>query len=136
MKKIILFFTLATLFSCNSRDNLIGRWQRIGDQLSGMQIDISKVNSIYSATIVRLADNDSLLPFAIGDIKWKNIRLTGENKYDYEDLQKYQEQFGSLFTNKYQDSYLTVSNDTIKTRVFSKGEEIVGTSQIWIRVKK
>lgn len=134
MKNLIGFLSCLFLFSCGRQDQLIGTWERIGDDLKGMRIEIMKTNATYRGKIIQLALNDSLLPFAIGDVKWQNIRNTSSDKYDYEDLQKYQDEYGSLFENKYRASYIKINNDTIETRAFSKGGEIIGTSQIWVKV--
>jgi hypothetical protein len=140
MKKINFnpsFIILICIFiSCNENKQIVGKWKRIGDDLVGMQVEIVENNSNLKATIIHLADNDSLLPFAEGDVKWKEFIKTSDSTYDFKDLSKYQQTFGSIFENKYEDGYMIFKNDTIKTRSFSKGEEIVGTSQLWIKLKK
>jgi hypothetical protein len=134
MKNFFFYFLLLTLFGCTTKDPILGTWERFGDYDPGMRIKITQNEYSINAEIIKPADNDTL--FAVGDIKWKNIIKVGKNKYEFGNLTKYEYQFGSLFENKYQDAYLTISNDTIKMRLFSKGNEIGGTEQPWKRVKE
>ena len=85
--KPILFLLISFLFlSCNHQDKLIGKWERIGDRFSGMQIIVKNENGSFKAEMIKTTD--SIIGFVIGDIKWKNIKKITNDKYEFEDLGK------------------------------------------------
>jgi hypothetical protein len=132
MKTYIILLLTLFFINCNNPDPLIGTWERFGEFDPGMRIKIYKTNNSMIAEIVKRADKDTL--FAVGDIKWKNIIKVNDNKYEFFNLRKYYEQYGSLFQNRYEEAYLILVNDTIKMRLFSRGNDILGTEQPWKRI--
>jgi len=133
MKKIIPFVFLLTLFGCTSKDPILGTWERHGDELKGMRLKVTQNSSAISAELIKLPESGDTT-FTLGDTKWRDIKKVDNGKYVFGDLSKYVYSYGSLFQNRYEDSYLTIVGDNIKTRGFAKADEIVGTEQIWKRV--
>jgi hypothetical protein len=100
-----------------------------------MKIQVLKDGESFKSTIIFTTDSNKLGGFVEGDIKWKNIKNTTKNKYEFEDLYKQ----GVIFTDKFETSYVLfnleiISDDEILTRVFSKGTEWIGTEQKWKRI--
>lgn len=132
MKTYIILLISVFFISCNHPDPLIGTWERFGEFDPGMRIKIYKTNNSMNAEIVKRADNDTL--FEVGDIKWKNITKVNDNRYEFVNLRKFYQEYGSLFQNRYEDAYLLLVNDTIRMRLFSKGNDHLGTEQPWKRI--
>ena len=132
---ILLCLSIFLLSSCKNNDKIIGTWERYGDDFAGMRVKVVKEGEHIKGTIIFATDmSKELLGFAEGDVKWKNIKKTTENKYEFEDLGK-----SPVGLGKFQPSYdLTnlelVSENEIYTRGFSKGTEWIGTEQKWKRV--
>jgi hypothetical protein len=132
---ISIFLSILLFTSCQKNDKLIGSWERYDDANAGMKVQVLKEGESFKAAITFATDSNKLLGFVEGDIKWKNIKKTTENRYEFEDLYKR----GVIFTDKFEPSYaLTnleiISDDEIHTRVFSKGTEWIGTEQKWRRI--
>lgn len=135
MKKYLAYSLLLLLIGCQSEDPIIGTWERIGDNLKGMKIKVEKNSYSYYGELIKQPENGDTT-FYVGDVKWKDIKNVGKNKYVLQDLGKYKITFGSLFQNHYMETNLTLENDVIKTRVFAKGNESMGTEQTWKRSKE
>lgn len=132
---LLILFSILYFSSCQKNDKLIGTWERYGDALAGMKIQVVKEGESFKAAIIYATDSNKLVGFVEGDIKWKNIKNTDENKYEFEDLAKEEVMFTDKFEPSYSLSYLEIiSDDEIHTRGFSKGRELVGTEQKWKRV--
>jgi len=136
IKCAFLITSLILLFAgCNHGDRLIGKWQRFGDRYKGLQINVIKEGESFKAVIIQVTDSSRLDGFVIGDVKWKNIKQTQENKYELEDLSKSPVLFSDKFESSYDLTYLELVNQNeLKTRGFSKGLEFVGTEQSWTRI--
>lgn len=135
MKKCLLYSLLLTLIGCSSQDPIIGTWERTGDDYKGMRIKIEQNSATINAQLIKRPDNGDTT-FTVGDIKWKDIKKVDDKKYVFGDLSKYDYAYGTLFQNRYEDSYLTIENNELKTRGFSKGDESIGTEQTWRRIKE
>lgn len=141
MKTYKLFLTsifiILLLTSCQKQEKLLGSWERYGDRYAGLTVQVVKEGESFKAAIIFSPDSCKLNGFVNGDIKWKNIKNTTENKYEFEDLAKRQ----LIFTDKFEPSYTLanlelVSEDEIYIRLFSKGLEDIGTEQKWKRTTK
>lgn len=136
--KTLTFVLLNILFfsSCNHQDKLIGKWERYGDPLAGMTIEVTNVGGSFKAEIVAAPDSIQLSGFYVGDIKWRDIKKIEENKYEYVDLKK----TGIPYTDppRFKSdnglARLELVGDTIvKTRIFAKGNEDFGAETTWKR---
>jgi hypothetical protein len=135
--KSITFILLITLLflSCNQQDKLIGKWERFGDQFKGMTIQIKNEGGSFKAEIIETTDAIELNGFVKGDIKWKDIKNISENKYEYQDLGKKPILYSDKFEGDYVMARLEFVSDTLlQTRVFSKGDELIGTETQWRKI--
>jgi len=131
----IIFVSVLLFTSCQKKDKLIGKWERYGDEFAGMKIQVVKEGESFKSSIIFATDNCKLSGFVEGDIKWKNIKKTSENKYEFESLGKTQIMFSDKFLPEYNLTNLEIISDNeVQTRVFSKGTETVGTVQNWKRI--
>ena len=129
---LILIFT-----SCQQQDRLIGKWERLGDRFKGMQIEVSNEGGSFKAEIVATTDSIEQRGFVKGDIKWKDINKISKNKYEFQDLGKIQIVLSEKFTGDYSLARLEFVSDTlIRTRLFTKGDEDIGTETQWKKVRK
>ncbi len=135
MRAILTVLTLILItvtFGCQNRNPLEGEWERYGDDFAGMRILIENHDGSFKAEIIQI--NDRIEGFEVGDIKWKNIKQINENQYEFEDLGK-----DVIAKGVYKGSYdpcrlELISNMEIRTRLFSKGTEIIGTETKWRRI--
>jgi len=131
-----ILFNLLLFTSCNNQDKLVGKWERYGDPLAGMTIEITNIGGSFKAEIIASPDSVQQRGFFVGDIKWRDIKKIEENKYEYVDLKKtaipYSEPI--RFQSENGLARLEFENDTIiKTRIFAKGNEAYGAETIWKR---
>lgn len=126
---------LLILISCQKNDKINGIWTRQGDRLMGMKIEIIKKGDVSNGIIIYIPDSIKMSGFEVNDIKWKGIKHIEDNYYEFEDLGKETDYFGKITKVRYDLTRLIVSNDTIRIRGYTKGEEIVGTEQIWVKSK-
>jgi hypothetical protein len=133
-KIIFLFIVIISFTKCGKKDILLGKWERISDEYKGMQVSVIKNNDqSYSATIVNRPNNPN--SFNVGDVKWKDIKESGEDRYVFFDLYKTLNLNEDANSN-YRETTMIIIGDTLKTRVFSKENESVGTNQMWIKINE
>jgi hypothetical protein len=131
---IILFIVIFSFTMCGKKDLLLGKWERISDEYKGMQVSVIKNNDqSYSASIINRPNNPN--SFNVGDVKWKDIKESGEDRYVFFDLYKTPNLTEDENSN-YRETTMIIIGDTLKTRVFSKENESVGTNQIWIKISE
>lgn len=87
-KTTVCFFLLLFLMSCNSKDRIIGEWERYGDFQSGALVKIEKFGDSYQGSLKNLVGDDEMVGWQIGDVCWKNISLVETNKYKASGLVK------------------------------------------------
>ena len=136
MKYNFLLLCLSILLlSCQRDDRIKGIWVRQGDLFAGIKVEVKKTGEIVNGTIVSCPD--SLLSYGItlNDVKWKGIKKLEGNNYEFEDLGKSVDYNGNIISTRYSLARLLIENDTIKIRLYVKGDEQIGTEQIWIRAK-
>jgi len=130
---------LLILNSCKQpQDKLIGKWVRYGDMLQGMCIEIQNEGGSFKAEIVSEPDSIMNSGFFVGDIKWRDIKKIAENKYEYVDLKKTPIPYSEPLRFKSENGLarLEVIGDTIiNTRIFAKGDEVVGAETHWRKVE-
>jgi len=131
---LLIFISALLITSCQKKDKLLGSWERYGDMHTGMKIQVVKEGESFKASITLATDSNKIGGFVKGDIKWKNIKNTTENKYEFEDLRKKQVSLTDFEPDYVLANLEIVSDDEIHTRVFSKGTEYVGTEQKWKRI--
>jgi hypothetical protein len=131
MRNRNLLFFLGFLFSCHSSnsDKIIGEWKRLDDSHKNMIVKVTRIDNKYLGEVIY----SPVYLFSKGDIKWKDISFRNDTFYDLLDLYK----TTSKVEGTYRQTYLKfVDDDEIITRLYSRGNEIVGTNQHWIRFKK
>lgn len=134
---ILLVFLFVVLTSCRKEETLRGVWTRIDDPFTGMKIEVVNVGDILHGKIIEVNGTSRIYGFAEGDIKWKEIRHIGDNKYEYYDLMKSVDMLGNIKRTSYDPALLTKVNDTlIEIRMYAKGLELLGTEQRWVKVKE
>jgi len=134
--RVLLFLSLNAIFICCQRESkIVGIWERKGDSFSGMKIEVKKTGEIVNGIIIYSPDTAQRGGFFKNDIKWKIIKKIDGNNYEFEDLMKFTDNFGKIMSFRYDLARLIISKDTIKIIMYTKGEEIMGTEQIWIKTK-
>jgi hypothetical protein len=137
MKKIIvLFLGLSLIFlSCHRDDIIIGIWERKEDAFSGMKVEVKKIGDVVNGAIIYSPSYATTSGFMVNDIKWKGIKKIEGKYYEFEDLEKAVDREGNIRTINYDLARLVIENDIIKIIMYTKGAEIIGTEQIWVKTK-
>lgn len=140
VNSISLILTALLIFSsCHQpKDKLIGKWVRYGDTLEGMCIQIQNEGGSFKAEIISEPETIMLSGFFVGDIKWRDIKKIAENKYEYVDLKKAPIPYSNplRFISENGLARLEVIGDTIiNTRIFAKGDEVVGAETHWRKIQ-
>jgi len=132
---LLLFLISGLLFSCSRKeDMLIGTWERIGDDLKGMQITIKNDTKEYYGVIGYVTDSNKYCGFIMDDIKWKSIKYVNENRYMLEDLAKTITPSGEIVKIYYTHSFITLVNpNLINVRSEAKGPELE-TGSVWKKI--
>ena len=130
---IFLLITILIITGCNNDNKIVGTWERQGDGWhninKGMRVKVSKNEKSMYGEITK-AEWKYPGTFSEKEIKWRNIKETGKDQYEIEDLVKgYQ-------TSDYRQSHLFVVNDTITINWFFAKDGEEGATQKWIRVKE
>ena len=135
-KNIILFLSLTIIFlSCQRNDKIIGVWEREGDAFAGMKVEVIRSGNNLNGIIIYSPEYSKTRGFVENDIKWKDIKNIEVDSYEFKSLQKTTDNYGNIINVDYVLTRLEIKNNIIKTRLYSKGSENIGTEQIWIRVK-
>jgi hypothetical protein len=130
------FFIVFLIVSCQQKEKLLGKWERYGDPLSGMIIEISNIGGSFKAEIISAPDSVQQKGFFIGDIKWRDIKKIDKNKYEYVDLKKTGIPYSEPIRFKSENGLARlelIDDSIIKTRLFAKGDEDYGTETSWKR---
>lgn len=137
MKKIILLILSLSLcfVSCQRDDEIIGVWVRKGDEFSGLKVEVIKKGNILNGVIIYSTNATKKSGFIINDVKWKGIKNIEESNYEFEDLMKGVDYYGNIRNIEYSLARLEVENNIIRIRQYTKGIEIIGTEQIWVKEK-
>jgi hypothetical protein len=134
MKKYFLFtFVLTLLFlsSCEKKTCDCGNDNNeIPQALQGKWVRVESNNVVNDGMIVKVVNDQGVLisanealSFSVGDIKWKDIVLSGaDNIYDYDEL-------GS--DGAYYPAQITVENDT--TLMIAVANSGAGNEQKWVK---
>lgn len=129
---------IAFVTSCKKTDKLVGIWERVGDnqRFAGMRIQVTEDGDSFRAVIVKATEKCNENGFFEGDVKWKNIKKTAENKYEYEGLLKDASDY-KVKSSFYSPYYLEIINDSlIYTRISSNGgADETSSEQNWVKIK-
>lgn len=143
-KTISIMMALAVLALCvfqtpllvraqdSTADNLVGEWERFGDNAEGSIINIEKVGDSYQATLEKVTGTLIDLGFAVGDLKMENVIWSSDTSYTGKDLFRYE---GGGY--EYRDSALKINSQGIlEVTVYSSDDTnvIIGTNQTWRRI--
>ena len=138
MKTVLSIILIAILTSCHKTDNIVGIWERIGnnEDFKGMRIQVTEEGDSYKAVIVEATDKCNYYGFFNGDVKWRNIKKTAENVYEYEGLLKSGSNY-KIESSSYKPYYLEIMNDTLIYTCFinEKDEDESSSGQNWVKIK-
>jgi len=124
------------LIGCSKTDFLIGKWERMEDEASGTIVEVKKMGDTYQGKLIKPAGILNELGFAEGDVKWRDIRVISENKWEGKDLEKEVDTTGAITSADYKEVRFTFFSDgTLEVRRFAKEEEIIGTVQRWRKIE-
>jgi len=134
---ISLLSVLLILNSCtNKSDKIIGKWERIDDELSGMTIEVKKYGDELRGEIIQNCKHPACNRWIIGDVKWKNIKHLEDNYFEFESLSKGAYDDGSVILTSYSLHKVELFGDSVlKTQKYAKGREVIGTKQTYRKVK-
>lgn len=129
---VIIIFSF-TFYGCSNKKSIIGVWERQDNSVfSGMQVKVEKLNDGYQGSLIKVSNKDKETGFAVGDIKWKDIKEIKSGTYEFKDLGK-----GIAGDTLWYDMQLSPVDDnwtTLKLRDVAKQGE-VGSEQKWIHIK-
>lgn len=137
--KIVLSIMLIAIFtSCHKTDNIVGIWERIGnnEDFKGMRVQVTEEGDSYKAVVIATTDKCNFYGFNRGDVKWKNIKKTAENSYKYEGLLKSGSNY-KVESSSYKPYYLEIMNDTLIYTCFVDewDQEDPSSGQNWVKIK-
>ena len=118
---VLLFSCLFFLTGC--KDNVIGTWERQGDDLQGMRVKIIKTDNSMYGEITQKSNQGSY--FNMNETKWNNIKKVGKDEYEMEDLVK-------GYDNKYVQSHLRIKGDLLTVDWFVNDGRTTGSHQLWM----
>lgn len=128
-KTVLYFFLLIFLMSCNSKDKIIGEWERYGDSYSGALIKIEKFGDSYQGSIMNLVEDDEMYGWQIGDVCWKNISLAERNKYKASSVNKGFE-YGRPIIDESDIIFIIENENTLLVRNLVTDKNIVGEGKV------
>ena len=140
MKILQSILLIAILTSCHKTDNIVGIWERIGDneKFKGMRILVTDEGDSFKAVILETTDKCNFYGFNNGDLKWKNIKKTAENvyEYEYEGLLKSGSNY-EVESSDYKPYYLKIMNDTLIYTCFvdERDDDESTSGQNWVKIK-
>ena len=81
MKSLFFFLCFSLiLMSCSKQKHmngtsepLLGTWERIDDNLAGMQVQVEKSGTLMIGKLITVPNSAIQSGFAKGDIKWKDL---------------------------------------------------------------
>lgn len=117
----------------NIKTDLVGTWERFGDEFEGAQIKVFKVNTSFRAILTEVPESMKSYCFEIGDLKWKDVKQLSDNYYELLDLTR-----NCFNANHYNEVYLIFNReDEILIRNLSLKSEVgVGNAQKWKKLTK
>lgn len=124
--------------SCG-HDPLVGDWRREGDIYAGAVVRVEKIQNAYYGKLLQVPDSMRFIGFVVGDMKWRDVvpvtSGNGSRRYMGKDLLKYGLQ-GEVASTRYDDMTIELrSGSMVHLRLLAKGEEYVGTEQVWRKNK-
>ncbi len=141
MRQIFLIISIFALFlflsSCaNSSDKIIGKWERIDDDWSGLVIEVKRHGNKLRGEIIQNCTHPLCNRWIIGDVKWKNIKHIKDNEFEFESLAKSAYDDGTITETNYRLYKVELFGDSVlNTQVYAKGNEFIGTKQTYRKVQ-
>ena len=124
---ILSFISLTNLYA---QDNLVGTWERTGDDLAGAQVKVFKTGSSFKGKIVFATQAMKEACFDVGEIKWMNIIKAGKGYYEMDDLSK-----SSSCDSWYAYKYIEFTDDThISITSMTTDPTTSGNYQTWTKI--
>ncbi len=107
--------------------DLVGKWERIEDHISGMSVEVYQVNDGYEAEIIYSPHSG----FKTGDLKWASVTKKTSESYNLTDLTNTIDDNGRrIYVKK---RLKVISSDLIHLRDYAEGN-ISGIFQKWTRI--
>jgi hypothetical protein len=121
-----------------SRDPIVGRWERFGDDFAGTEIRVTGVGRAYTARLDKVPEALKSHGFAPGEIKWRNLVFVsdseGVRKYQGEDMGHNVPKEGKPET-RYTKFVLEVNGDTAMSKVYHSDLNVMGMTQMWRKLR-
>jgi len=117
--------------------DLAGTWFRIGDKAEGTAVEVSLVGEQYEARAALIAEHLRKFGFTEDDLMWREIERLDENRFRGKVLYKETEQpSGKVIKTFYREhDFFFEPPDTLRSRSLASGNEVMGTEQVWRRLK-
>ncbi|MBK8444789.1 MAG: hypothetical protein IPL35_15900 [Sphingobacteriales bacterium] len=138
MKKSFVFYGFALLLwgilsaACKvQQEPLEGTWERVGDNFAGFRV-------LYKGgkgELIKINERGAGFGYAVGDVKWSEVRATGAQTYHFKDLRKSNLPEQGLRKEQGDATMQLRHTDTLYIKQERKINEQWGTEQIWVRVK-
>jgi hypothetical protein len=102
-------------------------------------VRVEKIQNAYYGKLLQVPDSMRFIGFVVGDMKWRDVvpvtSGNGSRRYMGKDLLKYGLQ-GEVASTRYDDMTIELrSGSMVHLRLLAKGEEYVGTEQVWRKNK-
>lgn len=132
-KLIIISILLGLMNGCNTKDLIVGEWERYDDLNKGTIIRVEKIGECYNAFLVKINESMYSYGFRTGEIYWKDVVKIEKNKYKALCLFKGYENSRQIFG--YSEQYIIlISNDSLVTKNFISDERLIsGGEHKWER---
>jgi len=121
----------------NKNSQLTGTWFRIGDKAEGTAVQVAQVGEQHEARATLVAEHLRKFGFTEDDLIWREIERLDENRYRGKVLYKETEQpSGKVIKTFYREhDFFLEPPDTLRSRSLASGSEVMGTEQVWRRLK-
>jgi hypothetical protein len=53
---LILCTSIFLFSSCQRPDKLVGKWERIGDQYEGLQLEVSQIGNVFVGKLIHITE--------------------------------------------------------------------------------
>lgn len=131
MKRIPLLFFIVLLFSAAKpfEYSLAGRWQRVGDEYAGMEVEVYEKNGNYEAIMIKVPGKAVARGYKPEVVKWKNFQLQEDGRYVFEEYALWRGE--EIYVKNYM-SFITPNKVYTITKEGEKQFNI-GHKQYWVR---
>jgi hypothetical protein len=121
-------------------ENILGIWERYGDDKAGMQIKVSMDDDgRYNGKIIKSPPACQNIGFFEGEIKWRNIIRKSDSSFEYHDLSKYSYvNDKTIFGSTYGEAIIELNDDwtelNLNMKVIDTNDPSYGLVQKWKKI--